>query len=114
MMHPVQFDLAMFYIIGALIGCFATVTLMQKTWQSDADQMDPSWLRHIRRATLAVIALSMLYGADYVARESAQPWLPNVLLVWAVTCSMVFRIVAIIRRAPLFHKIVEAGFIKIR
>lgn len=106
--------LTLLYVTGAIAGALSTTFLMQLSWQSDADRMDASWLRNARRVSLAVVALSLLYGASYVAREIAAPWLPNVLLVWSVAVSVSLRIAAIKLRAPMHHRMVAAGLIRAR
>lgn len=102
------------YVIGACVGALATVYLMQLSWRSEADMMDPPWLRNARRLSLAWLALSLLYGADYVARSIAAPWLPNVLLVWCVLASVALRIVAVNLRAPAVHRMVAMGLLKVK
>lgn len=106
--------LTLVYVAGAIAGALSTTFLMQLSWQSDADRMDPPWLRNARRLSLGALALSLLYGASYVAREIAAPWLPNVLLVWSVAVSVSLRIAAIKLRAPVHHRMVAVGLIKAR
>lgn len=104
--------LTLLYIFGAYLGAIALMFMMQLASQSDADRMDPVWLRYARRAGSVAVALSLLYGADYVAYEPLAPWPPSILIVWTVTASVIIRIVEIKLRAPFVGRMVAVGIIK--
>ena len=109
--HLVSPALTIIYMIGAFIGAFSCVYLMQMSGQSVADRMDPGWLRRLRRCGYTSVALSLLYGANFVAKEDTAPWLPNVMLVWAVSLSLAVAIIAVRRRAPASHALIRAGIV---
>lgn len=89
------FDLTAVHTFLTIAGMLLAVYLMQLTSSVDEDHDDPWILKWARRASLASIALALLWSLSYSQTKSWQPWPPEVALILAIIGMMGVRAIAI-------------------
>jgi len=90
-----SFDLTVIHTILTIAGMLLAIYVMQLTSYVNEDFKDPWHIRWSRRASLAFIALALLWSLSYSQTKSWQPWPPEVALIMAIIMMMAVRAFAI-------------------
>lgn len=88
-------DLRTWHMLLSLLGFFIVVYVMQLTHWEAEDDVDPAYIRHLRRVSLALLAWSMLWSLSYQETKNWQPWPPEILMILALDMIMFIRALAI-------------------
>jgi hypothetical protein len=88
-------DLNLAHTILAMIGFFLSVYVMQLTQWEAEDNVDPPYIRIIRRIYLALQAWAFLWSLDIAATKNWQPWPACLMLMLAVDVGLMIRAIAI-------------------
>lgn len=88
-------DLTTVHTILTIAGMFLAVYVMQLTSHVNEDHNDPLVLRWGRRASLASVALALLWSLSYSQTKGWQPWPPELALVVSVIAILGVRAIAI-------------------
>lgn len=74
-------NLASLYAFLALVGVVLCLVVMQEIWHDPVSSWDPLPLRWLRRLSLALVALVLLWSVSYLLRKDWQPWPPMLGMV---------------------------------
>jgi cell division protein FtsW (lipid II flippase) len=90
-----RLDLTTLHTVLTLVGALMALYVMQLTSHEREDDVDPSWLRWVRRGGLGAIALALLWSLNYSETKSWQPWPPEIALIIAIILTLIVRAAAI-------------------
>lgn len=88
-------DVSWMFTLLTLTAFFLALYVMNLTSSINEDAHDPPWIRWLRRASLAAVALSMLWSLGYSVTMGWQPWPPMIGLLAAVIMMLLVRALAI-------------------
>jgi hypothetical protein len=88
-------NLTKMHSILAIVGALLSVYVMNLISYEHEDEVDPSWLRWVRRSGLMLVALAFGWTINYSFEHNWQPWPPEILLMVGVDLGLVVRVVAI-------------------
>jgi hypothetical protein len=88
-------DFSKLHTLLAILGAFLAVYVMSLTSYEHEDAADPAWLQWIRRAGLALVALSFAWTFNYSIEHRWTPWPPEIMLMVGVLLGLAVRTIAI-------------------
>lgn len=88
-------DVSLLFTLLTLAAFFLALYVMQLTSSQHEDSADSLLIQWLRRASLAGVALSMLWSLGYSVTKQWQPWPPTIGLLIAVVLMLIVRVAAI-------------------
>lgn len=79
------------FILSMIFGVCISIYLMQITESTPAVPGDSYWMRALRRASLACLAIAFLWCLSFGYTKGWEPWPPMIAVVLAIDLNLLMR-----------------------
>lgn len=92
-------DLSLIHLVACLLGALMAVYVMQ-LWSSGRLSIPEDCFvsYHLRRVSLMILALAMLWALSYSLNRGWQPWVPYLMMLFGIDLFLLSAIIVSVRR----------------